>query len=103
VREAAKLEFSDACIFYRNINEIREFVGAEHVKNCIYAIKKISKKILEYASSCGTGSIKPLRSGVENESLKYYGIGVDVIAKLDLWEIDYIAQVEAEYRILFGQ
>ena len=87
-RDKAKQEFYDLCIFYRNINQIREFLGSDHTKNCIFTLKKTGKQILSYMQTIGGSTGQ--KWNVQSESLKYYGIGVDVIAKLDLWEIDYI-------------
>lgn len=64
-------------------------------------MRRINKEILAYVLH--VSNTDQNKKDGELKSLKYFGIGIDVVAKMDLWEIDYIAQVEAEYRVLFGE
>lgn len=96
LREMLRQDFMDLSYHYRNLSDVKKFVSNDKVTECVYQIRRVSKDILSYLNTFRK------QNGSESTLLiKYYGIGMDVIAKIDLWEIDYVKKVDHQYRQMF--
>jgi hypothetical protein len=94
LRELLKQDFMDLSYHYRTLKDIKFFVKDRKVRECVYQLKRVSKDILSY--------LNKFESENQPILIKFYGIGIDVIAKLDLWEIDYVTKVEKQYTEMFN-
>ena len=86
LREMLRSDFDELTCHYKDLKDVKIFNRDEKVNECVYQIRRVSKDILSY--------LRKFDPNNHNLLIKYYGIGMDVIAKLDLWEIDYVTNVQ---------
>lgn len=83
-REKVKIVIYEASRRYKTQSELKDMV--DEVKDSLFKLKNLNLKIL--------GEIEKMKkNGVKESEMKVYGIKFELLARIDIWEEDYMRKI----------
>ena len=79
---------------YRNLADVSKFDKDPRIVECVRNIDGVGNDMLLFNENFVSNNYD------SQYLIKYFGIGLDVISKIDIWEIEYLVTMAQEFRTL---